>query len=332
MKYPKIIFMRTPQKHGGPGSFQSRLEDYLKEKSINFDYFKNVKNTNSNSSTQVICIFSSTKNLFWVFLQKLKGSKIIIRLDGLNWEYKYLKIPLKKKIYAIIDNFITFIIINLFSTDVIFQSNFVKREWGKWIIKKKRTHVIYNGFNFSEHNEYSEKKNSNYQFLVAEGELSSPISIKILNSINYNVDVYGKCNKNFISKIHNTKIKFMGVVPRNEMNFIFKRYKALLSLEVCPACPNAVIEAQSNGLPILCYETGSISEIVHPYLNPILDYGANPKKYEYPRLDQINLIAGYLIQNFKFNREIQEYSYQKFNMNIIGKEYCKVFFGKSIER
>ena len=81
---------------------------------------------------------------------------------------------------------------------------------GKWIIKK-RTHVIYNGINFNGIIN-TLKKNSNYQFLVAEGEPSSPISIKILNAINYNVDVYGKCNKNFISKIHNTKIKFMSVV------------------------------------------------------------------------------------------------------------------------
>ena len=113
-------------------------------------------------------------------------------------------------------------------------------------------------------------------------------------------------------------------MPHSEIKLEFCNYAALLSLELCPACPNSIIEAQMAGIPILCYNTGSIEELVHPYLNPILDYGANPHLHHLPRVDQLNEIAFYLLKNFNRQKEIFEYTKDFFSFENVGKKYYDI--------
>ena len=93
-----IGFPHPPQSHGGPGSFQLRLETQLKSLGWRIVY------PESNILPDVILVVGGTKKINWLKKCKKKGSKIVHRLDGLNWQHKVMPTPLKDKIMASIRN------------------------------------------------------------------------------------------------------------------------------------------------------------------------------------------------------------------------------------
>lgn len=317
--------MRPPQSYGGPGSFQTRLEKFLSNEKYSIEYFSE-KRENIRIKDSVIIVFSSSKYLFWLFKARIKRTKIILRLDGINWEQRFRKLGLRYTIKAYLDNFITFVIANTIASDIVYQSHFVKKEWGRYVKKSIKSHVIYNGV---QSNEYFTRKDTqrNGLIMVAEGELYSDPAISILNKIEHQVNVYGKCSSEFKAKVNNSLVHFKGVVSRTTITEMLPKYSAVLSLELCPACPNIVIEAQMAGTPILCYDTGSIKELVHPILNPIMKYGACADLCQTPQMDHLNIIGEFLLKRFNEYAEIQLHAKSKFEFEIIGENYLKVIEG-----
>ena len=78
------------------------------------------------------------------------------------------------------------------------------------------------------------------------------------------------------------RIKFMNTVPREHIPWLMRSAHLLFSAEVNPPCPNSVIEALACGLPVIGFDTGSLSEIVHGDAGRLVPYGGNPWKLEKP--------------------------------------------------
>lgn len=315
-----ILFMRPPQKHGGPGSFQTRFESYLKSKNFNIRYFS--KNCVLDKSNTLIFVISSTKHIFWLIKSKIKGYPIMLRLDGPNWEYRYRKLGFIYTLKSLADNFITFFIGNFLATTIIFQSNFVKKIWNPFLPLCNNKAVIINGIDNLTSDTKSITKNN--KFIVAEGELYSKVSAHILNNFNYHIDVYGKVSDEFINSIHNKFVNFKGIVSRDTILEILPNYSALLSLELQPACPNIVVESQASGTPVLAFDIGSIAELVDTKFNPLLQYASRDSKFEIPRLDQINFLASYFINNFSWNDELKKSAKKRLSFNKTGNMYIKL--------
>ena len=95
-----------------------------------------------------VIVTSSTKKIAFLILCKIKGIKIIQRLDGMWYQSLSQSDNIIKYIYYKLVNFVMFLIRNFVADIVIYQSEFVKSWWEKKSMgyyQKKKSIVIYNG-------------------------------------------------------------------------------------------------------------------------------------------------------------------------------------------
>ncbi len=65
----------------------------------------------------------------------------------------------------------------------------------------------------------------------------------------------------------------MDEVKREHIPWLMRSSHLLFSAEVNPPCPNSVIEALACGLPVIGFDTGSLSEIVQGGAGRLVPYG-----------------------------------------------------------
>ena len=70
----------------------------------------------------------------------------------------------------------------------------------------------------------------------------------------------------------------------------------LFSAEVNPPCPNSVIEALACGLPVVGFDTGSLSELVQGDAGRLVPYGADQWKLQKPDIPMLAEVATEVLQ------------------------------------
>jgi glycosyltransferase involved in cell wall biosynthesis len=315
--------MRPPQSYGGPGSFQSRLENQLIELKCTINYHDKFKF----SLIENIIIFSSSKYMAFLIYQKIRGAKIILRLDGVNKKHKFNKVKIKTYIYSEIDNLVSIFIARFLATTIIYQSEYVKNCWQKYGVAKNKNHyIIHNGVNIED---YSSSCNDSYQqeaiICVIEGSIDDLVGVEILNSLSEKVDVYGKISDTLKNKITNKNVNIMGPVKRESIPDILNKYKIFLLLEVNPACPNSLIEAMAAGLIPVGFKTGSVSEILEETEKFMADYGSNSEKFEIPDLKKLNQNITKAIMSPNISHIYKDRVKKHFDIKKIALKYLNIF-------
>src|SRR5919107_879070 len=97
----------------------------------------------------------------------------------------------------------------------------------------------------------------------------------------YRLPVDGR-TKNRLKHQTAFRIQFMDMTPRDHIPWLMRSSHLLFSAEVNPPCPNSVIEALGCGLPVVGFDTGSLSELVQGQTGRLVPYGGNPWKLEPP--------------------------------------------------
>ena len=140
-----IGFPHPPLAVGGPSSFQERFTKELVKRGYRIVY------PHEKIWPDVVFVLAGTTKLLWVYRCKLRGAKIVHRLDSLHWQYKYGDRSAYYKGRARSRNVIMTFIRRFLATDLVYQSKFVE-DW--WIREEgqisKPSCVIYNGVDLSE--------------------------------------------------------------------------------------------------------------------------------------------------------------------------------------
>ena len=124
------------------------------------------------------------------------------------------------------------------------------------------------------------------------------------------------------------RIKFMNTVPREHIPWLMRSAHLLLSAEVNPPCPNSVIEALACGLPIIGFDTGSLSEIVHGDAGRLVPYGGNPWKLQKPDIPALaNAAVEVLEDQARFRTSARDRAETVFGLDKMVDEYLKVLLG-----
>ena len=89
----------------------------------------------------------------------------------------------------------------------------------------------------------------------------------------------------------------MNTIPREQIPWMMRSSHALFSAEVNPPCPNSVIESLACGLPVIGFDTGSLSEIVQGDAGRLAPYGANQWKLEKPNVQALANVAEGVLEN-----------------------------------
>jgi glycosyltransferase involved in cell wall biosynthesis len=94
-------------------------------------------------------------------------------------------------------------------------------------------------------------------------------------------------------------IHWAGIVPPESIPEIDRSAHALFSAELNPPCPNSVIEALACGLPIVAFDTGSLSELVAGDAGRLTPYGSDPFKMGSPDFSPLVEAAVEVVENQK---------------------------------
>lgn len=316
-----ICFPHSPA-YGGPGTFQSRFEKKLTEFNCNICYKKD------NIKPDVVLVIGGTRHILWLFKMKNTGIPIILRLDGIGWLHKKKKVSLKNYLTTEVQNLTSKIIHSFIADKIIYQSKFSETWWNRnGFRKRKNVSIIYNGATdifFNTNNVFNLRK----RLLILEGHIDySPYAIRLLNDLaatlsdSIEIEVYGKFENNRnLSKLSN-KIQYKGFIESREIPDIMKG-SVFLSLDINPACPNSVIEALACGVPVVAFDTGSLSELISDDSGIVVPYGSNPWDLEYPDVKSLIKAIYACFDRYEFYSENAKATAKKrFNINDIFNQY-----------
>ena len=332
--FNKIVgFPHRPETIGGPGTFQIRLTEELIRKGYRIVF------SDDKRIPDVICVVGGTRYLNWIRQCKKKGTKVVHRLDGINWRHRIKPLRLHNFIVAEMRNFIISYIRNHLADFVIYQSKFIQNWWhDKFGAESCKYQIIYNGTDLSLFmpSKINLGKNEN-RLVVVEGNVQSDhASLLTLIGLSKELTkrkiiketmVYGGVEPRLESILSNEdSIKYAGKENRKNMPDAYRSGTAFLCLEINPPCPNSVIEALASGLPVVGYDTGSLNELVTKKAGRFANYGSNPWLLETPDLGTLVQEAIELFNHQdEYSKAARAIAEERFSHKKMALNYINVF-------
>jgi glycosyltransferase involved in cell wall biosynthesis len=133
-----------------------------------------------------------------------------------------------------------------------------------------------------------------------------------------------KFKKNVPSNI-TTSIKWLGIVPHENILELDQSAHLFFPAEINAACPNSVVEALACGLPVVGYATGSIAELVGSDGGSVVPYGADHWKLEKPAVDKLVSAALNILENLpQYQRSAREHAEAQFGLDRMVEGYLKI--------
>jgi glycosyltransferase involved in cell wall biosynthesis len=120
----------------------------------------------------------------------------------------------------------------------------------------------------------------------------------------------------------------MDSIPREQIPWLMRSSHVLYSAEINPPCPNSVIEALACGLPVVGFDTGSLSEIVRGDAGRLVPYGGNEWKLQKPDTPSLaNAALEVLDEQDRFRTLARARAESVFDVEKMVDEYLKVLLG-----
>jgi len=331
---PRICIVPRVDGPGGVTSFRLKFEDGLRARSVD------VTNDLSQEVDSIL-VLAGTRNLFPLWKARRRGTRIVQRLDGINWVHRVRWAGPRYVIRAIYGNANLSFIRRRLADHVIYQSQFIKHWWEDWY---RPTHVpsnvILNGVDLNRYTPHGlhERPSGHYRLLVVEGSLAggqnyglfNAISLANLLSKKFKIElmVVGRVDgrtKNRLKQQPAFRIQFMDATPRDHIPWLMRSSHFLFSAEVNPPCPNSVIEALACGLPVAGFDTGSLSELVQGEAGRLVPYGANPWRLQTPDIPALAETSVEVLQDqTRFRNSARERAESAFNVEKMVDEYLKI--------
>ena len=271
------------------------------------------------------------------------GLRVVQRLDGLNWIQRVHPISLKHTLRAEYGNFILAFIRRYIATGIVYQSGFSHIWWDQRFGKlDKPFSVVYNGVDLNTYSPGSGRPTDRYRLLVVEGSLGGGYEDGLGNAIRLaealsargwrmEVQVVGEVSqplKAAWSAKTTLPLIWSGLVPREQIPALDRSAHLLFSADIHPACPNSVIEALACGLPVVSFDTGSLSELVTPDVGFVAPYGSNSWKLEPPHIEGLVSGAESVLKNWNsFSLAARKRAESLFSLEHMLDQYLEALLG-----
>jgi glycosyltransferase involved in cell wall biosynthesis len=323
---------------GGVTSFRLKFEQGLRARGVDVIY-------DLNELSDAILVLAGTKNLYPLWLARNHGERRIVqRLDGMNWVHRVRWTGLRYTLRAIYGNGNLSLIRSKIAEHLIYQSQFVKGWWDREKgAARVPSSVILNGVDLNQYSPLGahERPTDLYRLLVVEGSLAGGLDSGLFYAVDLakqlskkhkiELVIVGRVDANTKKRLQRQKdftTRFVDAVPREEIPFLERSSHLLFSAEVNPPCPNSVIEAMACGLPVVGFDTGSLSELVQRDAGQVVAHGANPWKLERPDIPSLaDAAEEVLLDNERFRTSARERAEAVFGLDPMVDEYLKVLLG-----
>ena len=318
----------------GVASFRLKFENGLRSRSVEVTH-------DTSEPSDAILVLAGTKHLFPLWRARSRGQRIVQRLDGINWVHRVRWAGLRYTIRAIYGNWNLSFIRGHLADEVIYQSQFINRWWDDWYRPARvPSSVIVNGVDLDQYTPdgLHERPSMHYRLLIVEGSMAGGLNsglyyaVELANLLSrkFKIELYivGKVDshtKNALKDQPAFRINFMDTVKREHIPWLMRSSHLLFSAEVNPPCPNSVIEALACGLPVIGFDTGSLSELVQGDAGRLAPYGSNQWKLEQPNIQALaDMAEEVLVDNDKFRTSAREHAKENLSLEEMVDRYLKV--------
>lgn len=309
---------------GGPPTFLRNLNKFLAKQNYKFS---------PSLQKAKILFFPISFNLYEIYKFKLRGGKVVQRLDGIHYfshdgsKYKTENGYLKD-------------IYRYFADYVVFQSKYSKKQCfsvlGK-IATDKHT-VIINGvdkeiFYPKKAHRVAPKKTIK---LITTGnftsvDMLSPI-VGALDLIQkdspYNLHLYviGPTAKPLRKYLERKYISYQGVLDPKEIAESLRKSDIFVYSKINPPCPNSVIEAVSTGIPVVGFRSGAMQELL-PFSQDLLAFVSHKTFQEHQDLSCARLARKIrqCIGNLGYYSKLARNNSYRYSMDECAEKYSEVF-------
>ncbi|PKN90641.1 MAG: hypothetical protein CVU44_23095 [Chloroflexi bacterium HGW-Chloroflexi-6] len=288
-----------------------------------------------------ILVIGGSRQLLSLFRAR---QRVVQRLDGINWIHRKKPVSLKHSLRSEYGNFVLSLIRRFVADRIVYQSEFSRVWWNGWFgTLKTPFSVVHNAVDLDVYKPVEPRAALPYRLLVVEGSMGGGYEGGLANAIRLAEATSGLVSKPLelmvvgevgeaLKAEWNAKstvpISWAGKVARDRIPQLMNEAHALFSADVHPACPNSVIEALACGLPVVAYDTGSLSELVPASAGMVAPYGANPWNLETP-------VAGLLAQGLaevldrqqKFREGARAHAESAFGLEAMTEKYLNALLG-----
>jgi len=322
---------------GGVTSFRLKFEEGLRTRNMDMTY-------NITEPSDAVLVLAGTRHLLPLWKARSRGQRIVQRLDGINWVHRVRWAGLRYTFRAIYGNANLSLIRSRLADHIIYQSQFIKGWWEDWYRPARvPSTVILNGVELDQYTPdgLHERPSMHYRLLVVEGSMVGGLNTGLFSaaelanqlSRKYKIElvIVGHVDartKNKIKHQNSFRIKFMDDVKREQIPWLMRSSHLLFSAESNPPCPNSVIEALACGLPVIGFNTGSLSELVQENAGRLTPYGANQWKLEQPDIQALTDAAEEVLEeNVNFRKSARVYAKEKLGLDQMMNAYLDVLLG-----
>ena len=318
-------------------SFRIKFEEGLRLRGLNMTH-------DLSQQADAVLVLAGTRNLLPLWRARRRGTRIVQRLDGINWVHRARWTGLRYMIRAVYGNALLSFIRNRLAGRVIYQSQFIKQWWEDWYRPARvPASVILNGVDLNRYTPSGlhERPSQHYRLLVVEGSLAGGLDSGLFDAADlantlskkFKIElmIVGRVDGRAKNKLKNQnafRIQFMGAIPREQIPWLMRSSHLLFSAEVNPPCPNSVIEALACGLPVIGFNTGSLAEIVQGDAGRLIPYGGNPWKLDPPDIPSLADAATEVLEDQpRFRKLAREQAESKLGLDKMVDEYLMILLG-----
>ena len=295
MSEGSICLVPVINKIAGPGSFQLKLKAALEQRGYV------VHHDPTRADTQSILIIAGTRRLDQIWAAKRRGVRIVQRLNGINYVHRVRFLGLKHWWRAETGNLLLAYTRRFVADHVVYQSNFTRDWWHNWYGSHKAPFtVIHNAVDLQSYapGDAETPPTDHIRVQVVEGHLNWDNGPALENAHRYAMalqqaagkrielviaaDVLPALRDSVHQRVPGVWVNYAGVMPREQIPVMSQRAHLQYSAEINPSCPNSVIEALACGLPVVGFDSGSLTELVQGKAGVVVPYGGNPWKLDLP--------------------------------------------------
>ena len=335
----RICIVPRVEGTGGVTSFRLKFENGLRARGVE------VTNDPSQDA-DVILVLAGTRQLGLLRKAHRRGRRVVQRLDGINWLHRARWMGPRYTIRAIYGNANLSYIRRRLADHVIYQSEFVKRWWqDRYKPAPVASSVILNGVDLNRYTPHGlhERPSGHYRLLVVEGSLAGGQNYGIYHAVTLanalskknkiELMIVGRVDRRTKNKLKDQtgfRVQFMDTVVREHIPWLMRSSHLLYSAEINPPCPNSVIEALACGLPVVGFDTGSLSEIVQAEAGRLVAYGGDHWKLKPPDIPSLARAAEEVLEEqARFRKSARDRAEAAFDVEKMVDEYMNVLLGES---
>ncbi len=330
---PRICIVPRVEGTGGMASFRLKLEEGLRARKIEVTH-------SLEEHCDAVLIIGGTKDLPALLRKRRRGTRLVQRLDGINWIHRRRYTGPRHFVRAEYGNLLLSLVRSRIATHIVYQSHFARRWWENWYGDPHRPwFIVHNGVDLKA---YSPAPGNAvppappYRLLVVEGRLGGGYDLGLQHAIALTqalqktvelmvVGEIAEAARRRLATQARLPIQWMGSLPRSHIPAIERRAHVLFSADLHPACPNSVIEALACGLPVVAFDTGALSELVVGDAGRLVPYGGDPWRLDPPDIAALARAAAEILEDQpRFRRAARAHAEAALGLERMVDGYLKV--------